>query len=59
MAFGIAQNIGNLPPDRELKKRIDTVGNEPEYKTATAAGKNANFRIPKLLALGKRHFKNG
>jgi Protein of unknown function DUF262 len=59
VAFGIAQNIDKLPSDNVLKKKINSIGNEVDYKLAAGTGKNANYRIPKLLALGKKHFKNG
>jgi len=59
VALGIAQNIDKLPSDSALKKKIDSIGNDADYKIATGAGKNANYRIPKLLTLGKKHFKNG
>jgi hypothetical protein len=56
VALGIAQNIDNLPNDSSINERIQTIGNEQKYKNASGGGKNANFRIPKLLELGKEYF---
>jgi len=58
VALGIAQNIDNLPDDQTIKQKIQTIGNEKEYKDASGSGKNANFRIPRLLELGEEYFAN-
>jgi uncharacterized protein with ParB-like and HNH nuclease domain len=56
VALGIAFNIDNLPDDSQLKEKINSVAEEPDYKDASGSGKNASYRIPKLLSLGKKHF---
>ncbi len=56
VALGIAQNIDNLPDNDTIRKKINSIGNDQKYKDASGSGKNANFRIPKLLELGKEYF---
>ncbi len=57
VAFGIAQNIDNLPSNEKMKKKIESIKEEPKYKDASKAGNNAACRIPILLKLGKEYFK--
>lgn len=57
VALGVAQNIDDLPIAADLKKKVNSIGRTKEYMGATGAGTNANFRIPKLLQLGRRYFK--
>lgn len=56
VALGIAHNIGNLPSKRELEDRINKVGKEKEFRSASGSGKNAQRRIPALVKLGKEYF---
>jgi uncharacterized protein with ParB-like and HNH nuclease domain len=58
VALGIAQNIDNLPGDIILKEKIDSIGNNSDYKNASAPGTNVKSRTPTLLELGKSYFKN-
>ena len=58
VALGIAQNIDNLPADDVLKQKINSIGNESEYKKVTGSGKNAKSRIPALMGLGKKYFSS-
>ena len=58
VALGIAQNINSLPDNATIKTKIDSIGNDSQYSYAAGSGKNANFRIPKLLELGKKYFAN-
>jgi uncharacterized protein with ParB-like and HNH nuclease domain len=57
VTLGMALNIDNLPADENLLLKINSVAEERDYKIASGAGKNAAFRIPKLLELGKNYFK--
>ncbi|MBK3799172.1 DUF262 domain-containing protein [Azospirillum brasilense] len=57
VALGIAQNIDKLPVKGDLKKKIDTVGEQKAFKTASGSGKNAQRRIPELVSLGKTFFR--
>jgi len=57
VALGIAQNINNLPPDDQLKEKINSIGSDLKYKEAAGTGKNAKSRIPALLKLGENYFK--
>ena len=56
VALGVAQNLDSLPDKKELKARINKVGDEQKFKTASGSGKNAQRRIPELLAFGKEYF---
>jgi len=56
VALGIAQNIDNLPDNETIIEKINSIGNSQEYRDASGSGKNANFRIPRLLDLGKEYF---
>lgn len=56
VALGVAQNLEALPSNAELKKKIDSVGQKTKFKAASGSGKNAQRRIPELLAFGKKHF---
>lgn len=56
VALGIAQNIDNLPDIVTITNKINSIGNTQKYTDAAGSGKNANFRIPKLLELGKAYF---
>ena len=58
VALGVAQNIDALPDNENIKVKINAIGGESRYKDASGSGKNANFRIPKLLELGKAYFAN-
>ena len=57
VALGVAQNINDLPAKADLKARIDKVGAQTAFKTASGSGKNAQRRIPELLKFGKSFFK--
>jgi hypothetical protein len=57
VALGIAQNISKLPADTALKNKINSVGKHAQFQLLSGGGKNANYRIPRLLELGKQHFK--
>lgn len=56
VALGIAQNIDNLATDEELKQKINSIGDDPEYQRVSGSGKNAKLRIPVLINLGKEYF---
>lgn len=56
VALGIAQNLGNLPSDAEIKAKIDSVGSTEAFKNSSGSGKNAQRRIPELVELGKTYF---
>ncbi len=56
VALGVAQNLEDLPPKADLKRKIDKIGQEKRFKTASGSGKNAQRRIPELLQLGKEFF---
>ncbi len=58
VALGVAQNLDDLPTKEALKKKVDTIGKEQDFKTASGSGKNAQRRIPELLKLGKSYFGN-
>ena len=58
VALGVAQNLDDLPGKAELKKKIDTVGQDQKFKAASGSGKNAQRRIPELLDFGKDYFGN-
>ncbi len=57
VALGIAQNIEKLPIDSEIKSRIDSIGSQKTFKTASGSGKNAQRRIPELVDFGRRYFR--
>jgi hypothetical protein len=58
VALGVAQNLDDLPTKDILKIKIDSVGLEHRFKSASGSGKNAQRRIPELLKLGKEFFGN-
>lgn len=57
VALGVAQNINNLPEDSVLKEKIDSIGEDPKFRTSSGSGKNAQRRIPELVELGREYFK--
>ncbi|SIS63402.1 hypothetical protein SAMN05878426_102764 [Phaeovulum vinaykumarii] len=57
VALGIAQNLGNLPADADIKEKIDAVGSTDEFKSSSGSGKNAQRRIPELVVLGQKYFR--
>lgn len=56
VALGVAQNLDNLPDEHALKAKINSVGDEVRFKTASGSGKNAQRRIPELVNLGNEYF---
>lgn len=56
VALGIAQNLDNLPVKSAIKRKIDKIGSEKVFKTASGSGKNAQRRIPALVEMGKEYF---
>lgn len=56
VALGIAQNIDNLPDHASIKDKIDSVGQDYNFKAASGSGKNAQRRIPELLEFGRTYF---
>ncbi|AGT09266.1 DUF262 domain-containing protein [Paracoccus aminophilus] len=57
VALGVAQNIEKLPSKKVLKEKIDSVGSNRAFRTASGSGKNAQRRIPELVKLGAKYFK--
>lgn len=57
VALGIAQNLGSLPSNEEVKRRIDTIGDTIQFKASAGSGKNAQRRIPELVKFGRDYFK--
>lgn len=56
VALGIAQNLNDLPSYTILKEKINSVGKEERFRSASGSGKNAQRRIPELLSLGNEFF---
>ena len=56
VALGVAQNIHDLPSEAQIKKIINSIGNDRDFKSASGSGKNAQRRIPELVALGGKSF---
>lgn len=56
VALGVAQNIDDLPTNTQIKKTINSIGKNSDFKSASGSGKNAQRRIPELLLLGGDSF---
>ena len=57
VAFGIAQNLNELPDNEDLKSKIVSIAKDSRYSKVSGSGKNIKSRTPALLALGKEYFK--
>jgi Protein of unknown function DUF262 len=62
IAIGLGTNLAeydlNSPKDIELiQEKIEALWQDPEFLNNMGSGSNAKIRIPKLVTLGKKHFK--
>lgn len=57
VALGIAQNLDNLPANSVIKEKIGTIGSSIQFRASSGSGKNAQRRIPELVAFGKEYFR--
>jgi len=57
IALGIGYNYQQYNPTcDELKEKITQLWSNSDYKSALGRGKNASFRLPKLIPLGRKLF---
>jgi len=59
VAFGVAFNLdcGHVPSD--IEKRVAGIWQEQEYTDWTGSGVTATRRLPRIIPLGRRVFKDG
>ena len=58
VAYGIGFNYKNLPENVKIESIIKKLWDDPEFISNSGSGVTANRRLPKLLPLGRKLFKN-